>query len=223
MASDAFDGLRNRHADTASSDRRPLMSTRNIIIAGAGVALLLAAGIGLKYMRSRDTSRRAAIAASLMAAIRAGDAIGVEKILAKHAINVNEAIHSELPLIAAIHSADADAIAALINAGADINVRADGDTTPLMAACTLGKTDLVRVLLKAGAKTSLIDEAGFTASHIAAKMGHLECLKLLGSADASTLTTPRISDDATPLMFAAAENHVSHLLLPNVLRRKMLQ
>lgn len=156
----------------------------------------------------RAAASRARFAAALSEAIKDGDSKTVSTMLKQQRLDVNALHQGELPLVVSVHTGDTDIVLELVGAGADVNKRMNGDTTALMAACTLGRTAIVKVLLKAGADPSLTDETGFHAAHMAARMGHLPCLQELGAACPGILDTCRASDGATPLMLAAADNHV---------------
>lgn len=118
-----------------------------------------------------------------------------------------------------------DAVRVLLQAGASATSATKDQVTPLMNAAEGGNVEVVRLLLdqlqqehanledeeqKRQAITKALDDVsatGLTAIILAAAHGHAEVARLL--IDAGAHASQREGVDVTPLMYAAASNHVN--------------
>jgi hypothetical protein len=182
--------------------------TRPVMYIAGAFLCTCAVGYGVHSWRKTRRQIQLGCLKNVMAAVRDGDVFKLEKTLKTCSTDLNEVVDGELALIVAVHVGDAAIVTQLLEAGASPNATVAGDTTALMAACTLGRAEIVTMLVKAGADPLLTDETGFNATHMAARMGHLDCLREVVIAAPLTADAKRMSDGASPLMLAAAENHV---------------
>jgi ankyrin repeat protein len=103
-----------------------------------------------------------------------------------------------------------DAVRLLIEAGADVLAADQEGLTPLMNAAENGTVPVLQVLVDAANKDpeylNALSNTGFTALIIASAHGHAEAVDYLLTAGADAEKTAE--NKVTPLMFAAASNHV---------------
>lgn len=118
-------------------------------------------------------------------AVEAGDASGVESLLASGAPVDATFERGETALMRASARGYADVARVLLAAGANVDARREDGFTPLILAVFFGHEEVVRLLLEAGADTSARTALGTTAAKWAASRGFGEIVELLKEAEAS--------------------------------------
>ncbi len=163
-------------------------------------ALLIAPLVGIALSAAANDSR-------LAAAAQIGDRATVARLLRDGAgVDVPTA-DGTTALHWAIYRDDAELAALLIDAGADANAVNRNGATPLTLACVNASPALVERLLDAGADPNLAP-AGEPPLLSCARTGRVGAVRALRARGAAVDATDRWRGQ-TPLMWAAAENHVA--------------
>ena len=138
---------------------------------------------------------------------RAGDGAAVSRLLQQEGIDVDAAqVDGTTALHWAAYGDDAELAALLLDAGADPDAVNRNGSTPLALACANAGTAVVARLLDAGADPRLAP-TGEPPILTCARTGSVAAVRALlaGGADIDAVDSWR---GQTPLMWAAAENHV---------------
>ena len=147
-------------------------------------------------------------AASVVAAVKAGNAALLQKNLQSHADPNAADPDGTTALHWAVQTDRPDLVDALISAGAKVKVTNRWGVTPLALAVTNGNAAITRALLKAGADPRhRIPETG-TPLLTAARSGNPEVIKAL-LADGVNANEAEETSGQTPLMWAVSEDHLA--------------
>ncbi len=166
-------------------------------LAALAAAALVAGSIGIA--RAQDDTFSTNL--RLLAALRHGDAVAIDRALHDGASVDFRNRLGETPLLAVLKKKRFDLAQALLDKGADVNEAAINGVTPLMAAAYAGNADFVRKLLDKGAVTSPVDRVGKNAMTYAAGEGHTDIVKLLLARGVDPNAV--YSNNLTALMWAA--------------------
>jgi ankyrin repeat protein len=148
----------------------------------------------------------AAVAASLIDDVKAGNLTAVQKTLDQHSDPNQIEADGTTALYWAVQKDRLDIVEALISAGAKVNVKNRYGATPLVLAVANGNPSVTQRLLKAGANPrDRVPETG-TVLTAAARTGHPEVIKVLLGAGAEVNYAESVTGQ-TALMWAAAEGH----------------
>ncbi len=139
-------------------------------------------------------------------AVRAGDAGGVERLLAGGAGVESRDRDQATPLIAAALSDQPAVAELLLSKGADVMARNAGGFTPLHAAAYSGSVPIAELLLGKGAVLEdAANKAGVTPLMVAVEENHVAMLELL-IARGADVNRPE-SHGYTPIMRAGFKGH----------------
>jgi uncharacterized protein len=142
----------------------------------------------------------------LIAAVRSGDAKGVESLL-EQGLDVNQPQgDGATALHFAVYRDDLGIIQRLIAAGANLNAADDLGVVPLALACLNGSAEVVEMLLMAGADPNRARTNGETPLMTASRVGNARVVKTLIESGAK-LDARENAHTQTALMFAVAEGH----------------
>lgn len=139
----------------------------------------------------------------LAAAVKAGDVVGVQKLLSRGAnVNATEADGTS-PLLNAVYVQDTNIVQLLVNAGADVNFSSREGFTPLCLAAQTGNSAITALLLRAGARVNQTMQDGETPLMMAARTGNVETIQALLNHGALVNVRENLRG-TTALMWAAA-------------------
>jgi uncharacterized protein len=150
----------------------------------------------------------AATPASLIDAVKAGDAEAVRSLLRQRA-NVNAV---EADGMTALHwaarSNDMDTLQLLLRSGANAKAANRYGVTPLSLAATNGNAPMIEALIRAGADPNAALPEGETVLMTAARTGNVGAVKAL-VAHGANVNAKESWQEQTALMFAASENNAA--------------
>jgi uncharacterized protein len=150
----------------------------------------------------------AATSATLIDAVRAGDAQAVRTFLKQRAnVNATEA-DGMTALHWAVRGNDMDTVKLLLSSGANAKTANRYGVTPLALAATNGNAAMIETLIKAGADPNAALPEGETVLMTAARTGNPDAVKAL-IAHGAKVNAKENWQDQTALMFAAAENNAA--------------
>lgn len=178
----------------------------------ASCAIVDAGGLSLHAASGEQVTVSATPGELLQAAIRDGDALRVEQLLASGADPNAPDPRGNPPLLQASWSGNAAVIASLLEHGANVNGRnAETGTSALLYAVLSGRENTVRLLLSRGARVDFRYRDNQTVLHIAASQGNSPVITALITAHADLNAVDQ--RDRTPLDEAVVHDHVSAALL----------
>jgi ankyrin repeat protein len=147
----------------------------------------------------------AAHGATLLEAVRSGDATAARALLAAGAdANVRD-VDGATPLLYAAHSANTEIVRALLAAGADPNLGNRYGVAPLHEASLVADAALIGLLLDAGAEVDAALPEGETPLMLASRTSGVAAVQLLIGRGADVNVVERWQGQ-TPLMYAAARD-----------------
>jgi ankyrin repeat protein len=150
----------------------------------------------------------AATPATLIDAVKAGDAQGIRAMLKQRAnVNATEA-DGMTALHWAVRGNDLETTQLLLRSGANAKTANRYGVTPLSLAATNGSAAMIELLIKAGADANAATPDGETVLMTAARSGKPDAVKAL-IAHGADLNAREKWQDQTALMFAAAENNAA--------------
>jgi ankyrin repeat protein len=144
-------------------------------------------------------------AATLLDAVRRGDAAAVRELIAAGADVNAAAVDGSTPLTYAAHGANLEITEALLAAGAEPNAASRYGVAPLHEASLVADAALIRALLDAGAEVDRALPEGETPLMLAARTNGVAAVKLLIERGAHVGVVERWQGQ-TPLMYAAAHD-----------------
>jgi ankyrin repeat protein len=154
----------------------------------------------------------AAPPASLLDAVRTGDAQSVRSLLRQKSTDVNlAAADGTTPLHWAVQRDDAPTVEMLLRAGANVKAANRYGVQPLAIASANGHAGILTLLLDAGADPNAGLSPDETPLMTAARAGKVDALKVLIAHGARI--NDRDSKGQTPLMWAAARNNAGAVRL----------
>ncbi len=154
-----------------------------------GAAWLVLLGAAAHAADGPVASARAAqqanvpIGAQLIAAAEAGDAAGVQRLLAAGASIAARDARGRTALLAATHANRVAVARLLLDAGADVNSQDDIQDSPFLYAGAEGRLEILKLMLRPGAKSrpdfSVRNRYGGNALIPACHHGHVETVREL--------------------------------------------
>jgi len=162
---------------------------------------------GMVLLLGGSSSAAAADQASLIGAIKQGDAAVVRTLLQQHADAKAKDLDGTTALHWAVQRDNAELVGLLLKGGADATVANRYGVTPLQVACENGNVDIIDRLLRAGADVKATTGSGETPLMIAARTGQVAAVKRLLAAGAD-INAKEQKRGQTALMWAAAENNL---------------
>ncbi len=169
-----------------------------------GLAKGLAMGLAVGLSAVATVARGAEPA--LIEAVKAGDPVRVERLVAEGADVDAPAGDGATALHWAAHR-DAERLASLlIGAGADVDAVDDHGVTPLALACLNASEGMARLLLDGGADPNVLTTSGVTPLMTAARVGRTGVVRRLLEAGADPASAESVRGQ-TALMWAVAEGH----------------
>lgn len=157
------------------------------------------------------TAAAAAPAATLLEAVRAGDAQSVRTLLRQKADVNRPAADGTTPLHAAVERDDETMVELLIKSGADVKAINRYGVPPIAVAAVNGHAGIMARLLDAGADPNVGLSPDETPIMTAARTGKVDAIKTLLAHGANV--NDRDTRGQTPLMWAAARNNTEAVRL----------
>ncbi|MGE3510488.1 MAG: ankyrin repeat domain-containing protein [Vicinamibacterales bacterium] len=157
------------------------------------------------------TTAAAAPAATLLEAVRAGDAQSVRTLLRQKADVNRPAADGTTPLHAAVERDDETMVELLIKSGADVKAINRYGVPPIAVAAVNGHAGIMARLLDAGADPNVGLSPDETPIMTAARTGKVDAIKTLLAHGAKV--NDRDTRGQTPLMWAAARNNTEAVRL----------
>ena len=145
------------------------------------------------------------VAADFQQAVRSGDLVTAEALLAEEPTLVDFEEGGQALLFEALREEQKHMVLLLIDSGVDVNVK-EQCFSPLHCAAQQGHTEITELLIAKGANPNAIDMMGETPLHAAVLGGHKDVVIVLLAGGADVDAENRMQ--RTPLHFAAKEGYL---------------